>query len=149
MGLFDNMFNNMPAEKKFTPEDIREAYSVVLYCCANAEGKIGDEEIIFIDCLFQTMPIFKEYDGAEYLLNAEKIFKNYRLQDLITGSFNYVKENLRPQLFCYCCDIFLADGIVTDEEKEILEKIAEVSGIDEETTKKIVEVAIIRNTKEE
>ena len=30
----------------------------------------------------------------------------------------------------------------------ILEKIAEISGIDEETTKKIVEVAIIRNVKD-
>lgn len=149
MGLFDNMFNNMPAEKKFIPENIREAYSVALYCCASAEGKISDDEILFIDCMFQTMPVFKDHDGADYLLNAEKTYKNYRLQDLLEGSFSFVKETMRPQLFCYCCDIFLADGVVTDEEKEILEKIAEVSGIDEEISKKIVEVAIIRNTKEE
>jgi uncharacterized tellurite resistance protein B-like protein len=145
MGLFDNMFNSVPTEKKYVPTDIREAYSVVLYCCANAEGNIGDEEIIFIDTLFQTMNIFKDHDGAEYLQIAEKVYTNYNPQELIEGSFNSLKENLRPQLFCYCCDVFLADGIVTEEEKKILEKLAEISGIEEETTKKIVEVALLRN----
>jgi uncharacterized tellurite resistance protein B-like protein len=149
MGLFDNLLNTVPAEKKYTPEDIREAYSVVLYCCANAEGNVGDEEIIFIDCLFQTMLIFKDYDGAEYLQIAEKAYSNYSAEELLQGSIGFVKESIRPQLFCYCCDIFLADGIVTEEEKKILEKIAELSGIDQETTKKIVEVALIRNVKHE
>ncbi len=145
MGLFDNMFNSVPTEKKYTPEDTREAYSVVLYCCANAEGNIGDEEIAFIDTLFQTMSIFKDFDGAEYLQIAEKVSKNNSPYELIEGSVSYLKENLRPQLFCYCCDVFLADGVVTEEEKKILEKLAEISGIDEQTAKKIVEVAIIRN----
>lgn len=149
MGLFDDMFNKVPTEKKFTPQDIREAYSVVLYCCANAEGDIGDEEIIFLDCLFRIMSIFKNYDGADYLQMAEKTYTNYTPHELIEGSFNYIKESIRPQLFCYCCDIFLADGIVTEEEKKILEKIAEISGIDEQTTKKIAEVALIRNVKDE
>lgn len=145
MGLFDNLFNSTPTEKKYTPEDIREAYSVVLYCCANAEGNIGDEEITFIDTLFQTMSIFKEHDGAEYLQIAERVYNNFTPQELIEGSFNCPKENLRPQLFCYCCDVFLADGVVTEEEKKILEKLAQMSGLDENTTKKIVEVALIRN----
>src|SRR3954452_637699 len=145
MGLFDNMFSTVPTERKYMPEDIREAYSVVLYCCANAEGNIGDEEIIFIDTLFQTMKVFKGYDGADYLQAAEKIYKSFKPDELIEGSISYLKENLRPQLFCYCCDVLLADGVVTDEEKKILEKLAEISGIDEETTKKIVEVALMRN----
>ena len=149
MGLFDNMFTSVPTERKYIPEDIREAYSVVLYCCANAEGSIGDDEIIFIDTLFQTMKIFKGYDGADYLQAAEKIYKNFKPDELIEGSIRYLKENLRPQLFCYCCDMFLADGVVTDEEKKILEKLAEISGIDEETGKKIVEVALMRNVIQE
>jgi uncharacterized tellurite resistance protein B-like protein len=76
-------------------------------------------------------------------------YNNYSPHELIEGSFNYLKECIRPQLFCYCCDIFLADGIVTEEEKKILEKTAEISGIDEQITKKIVEVALIRNVKDE
>src|SRR4051794_13256427 len=148
MGLFDNMFNSVPTEKKYVPADIREAYSVVLYCCANAEGNIGDEEIVFIDTLFLTMNIFKEHDGAEYLQIAEKVYNNYSVNELIEGSINYLKESLRPQLFCYCCDVFLADGAVNEEEKKILEKLATISGIDEETSKKIVEVALIRNVTE-
>jgi len=148
MGLFDTMFNGVPTEKKFEPQDVREAYAVVLYCCANAEGNIGDEEIVFIDSLFLTMSIFQEHDGAEYLQNAEKAYKNFSPDELIEGSLAFIKPEMHSQLFCYCCDVFLADGIVTDEEKKILEKIAAVSGIDEETTKKIVEVALIRNVKE-
>lgn len=117
MGLFDNMFKNVSSEKKYVPKDIREAYSAVLYVCANAEQNIRDEEIIFINCLFQTIDIFKEYDGAEYLQIAEKACSNYSPNEIIEGSLNCIKESLRPQLFCYCCDIFLADGVVTEEEK--------------------------------
>jgi Tellurite resistance protein TerB len=148
MGLFDTMFNNVPAEKIFTPQDVREAYAVVLYCCANAEGNIGDEEITFIDSLFLTMKIFEGYDGAEYLQMAEKHYSNFTPEQLMEGSFNHIKKELHSQLFCYCCDVFLADGVVTDEEKKILEKIAAIANIDEETSKKIVEVAIIRNVKD-
>jgi len=147
MGLFDTMFNGVPTEKKYSPQDVREAYAAVLYCCANAEGNIGDEEIVFIDSLFLTMSIFQDYDGAEYLQMAEKAYKNFTPEELIEGSLNFIKDDMHSQLFCYCCDVFLADGIVTDEEKKILERIAQLSGIDEETTKKIVEVALIRNVK--
>jgi len=148
MGLFDTMFSSVPTEKKYTPQDVREAYAAVLYCCANAEGNIGDEEIVFIDSLFLTMRIFQGFDGADYLQTVEKAYSNFTPQELIEGSIEFIKPELHAQLFCYCCDVFLADGVVTDEEKKILEKIAEISGIDEETSKKIVEVAIIRNVKD-
>lgn len=142
------MFNNVPEEKVFTPQDIREAYAVVLYCCANAEGNIGDEEIVFIDSLFLTMTIFENHDGADYLQMAEKAYKNFTPDELIDGSFRCIKEDLHGQLFSYCCDVFLADGVVTSEEKRILEKIAAIAKIDEETSRKIVEVALLRNVKE-
>src|SRR3954470_20169997 len=117
MGLFDTMFNGVPTEKQYSPQDVREAYAVVLYCCANAEGNIGDEEIVFIDSLFLTMSIFQDHDGAEYLQIAEKAYKNYSVDELIEGSLTYIKEEMHSQLFCYCCDVFLADEIVTEEEK--------------------------------
>lgn len=145
MGLFDTMFNNVPDEKKYIPQDVREAYASVLYCCANAEGNIGDQEILFIDSLFLTMSIFNDHDGAEYLQIAEKTSANFNPNEIIVGSFSSIKKELHAQLFCYCCDVFLADGVVTEEEKTILEKIASLAELDEETTKKIVEVAIIRN----
>ncbi|HSU49552.1 MAG TPA: TerB family tellurite resistance protein [Segetibacter sp.] len=148
MGLFDTILNNVPEEKTYTPEDVREAYAVVLYCCANAEGNIGDEEVVFIDSLFLTMSIFEGYDGADYLQAAEKVCKNFTLDELLEGSFKLVKEEQHSQLFCYCCDVFLADGVVTEEEKKIMEKIAILAKIDEETSKKIVEVALIRNVKD-
>jgi hypothetical protein len=66
----------------------------------------------------------------------------------LEGSFQFVKDEQHAQLFCYCCDVFLADGVVTEEEKKILEKIASLAKIDEETSKKIVEVALIRNVKD-
>lgn len=148
MSLFDTMFNNVPAEKTYTPQDIREAYATVLYCCANAEGNIGDEEVVFIDSLFLTMSIFQDHDGADYLQVAEKMYGSFSPDEIIEGSFKFIKPEWHPQLLCYCCDVFLADGVVTEEEKKILEKISTVASIDEETTKKIVEVAIIRNIKD-
>jgi hypothetical protein len=94
------------------------------------------------------MSIFEEHDGADYLQMAEKVCNNYTLDQILEGSFLFIKEEQHSQLFCYCCDVFLADGAVTEEEKKNLEKIATLAKIDDETSKKIVEVAILRNFKE-
>ncbi|MDQ6812312.1 MAG: hypothetical protein M3040_01020 [Bacteroidota bacterium] len=49
----------------------------------------------------------------------------------------------------HCCDILLADGIITEEEKQTLQIIAELSGIGETTAQKIVDVALLRNIKDD
>jgi uncharacterized tellurite resistance protein B-like protein len=149
MLLVEKFLSHESQEKKYVPGDIREAYASVLYCCANADGDISDEELASIDLLFMYIPVFDDYEGGEYLVVAEKNAANFTPIEILEGSFSYVKEKLRPQLFCYCCDIFLSDGVITEEEKQILDKIAVISGLDEATTKKIIEVTLIRNVKDD
>jgi uncharacterized tellurite resistance protein B-like protein len=148
MPLFNNL-GNAGSEEKYVPKDTRDAYASVLYCCANADKDISDEELVSLDNSFMNIPLFDDYDEAEYLILAEKNAVNFTPVEIFEGSFGYIKEKLREQLFCYCCDIFFADGAINEEEQQALDRIAEISGIDKETAKKIVEVTLIRNLKDE
>lgn len=149
MVLFKNLFADSAAEKKYVPKDIRDAYASVLYCCANADKNISDEELISLDNSFINLPVFEGYDEGEYLMLAENNTANFTALEIFKGSFSFIKEKSRAKLFCYCCDIFLADEAMSEEEQMTLDKIAEISGIDKETINKIVAVALIRNIKDE
>lgn len=149
MKLFDNSVSHNSPENKYVPKDIRDAYASVLYCCANADKDISDEELISLANSFMNIPVFENYDEGEYLVLAEKNAETFTPAEILQGSFGYIKEKLRGKLFCYCCDIFLADGTINEEEKQTLQRIAEISGIGEETAKKIIEVALIRNVNDD
>jgi uncharacterized tellurite resistance protein B-like protein len=149
MAWFQNLAATNSSEKKYIPVDVRDAYASVLYCCANADKEISDEELISLDNSFMNLPVFEDHDEAEYLKLAEKNATIFTPSEIFDGAFNYIKPSHRPQLYCYCWDIFLADGTITEEEKQALERIAEISGIGEETVKKITEVALLRNVKDE
>lgn len=149
MELFEDFGSMVSPAQSYIPKDIRDAYASVLYCCANADKDISDEELVSLANSFINIPVFEDYDEAEYLVLAEQNAANFTPLEILRGSFNYIKQHLRPKLFFYCCDIFLADGVISEEEKQTMEKIAEISGIDEDTVKKIIEVAMIRNVKDE
>jgi len=147
MGLFDNSLTRASAEDKFIPKDIRDAYASALYCCANADKDISDDELMSLDYLFMNISVFDDFDEADYLMLAEKNSQQFSPLQILQGSFNYISEKLRAQLFCYCCDMVLADGAIKEEEKQTLERIADISGIGEEIAGKIIEVAFIRECK--
>lgn len=149
MRLFDNVAGQDYEEKKYVPKDVRDAYASVLYCCANADKDISDDELVSLDNSFMTIPVFEDFDEAEYLVLAEKNAENFTPVEILKGGFGYLKEKLRGRLFCYCCDIFLADGTINEEERQTLDRIAEISEIGEETAKKIIEVALIKNVKDD
>ena len=65
-------------------------------------------------------------------------------QPLINGAIELISQKYRPQLFCLCAELVLADGIVKNEEEKILEYAAKAANISEDLAKKIVEVTIIR-----
>ena len=135
--------------KKYLPKDIREAYASVLYSCAAVDKEVGDEELVLLDNTLLSMAVFSGCDEAEYVAMAEENSRNYPSCEILQESFNYISKNLWPQLFYYCCKVLLAKGIMSDKGKKMLDKVIELSDTGGVAAKRIMEVALLPNVKNE
>jgi hypothetical protein len=135
--------------KKYAPKDIREAYASVLYCCVAVDKEVGEEELVLLDNSLLAMAVFNGCDEAEYVAVAEENAMRYSSCEILQESFNYIRKELWPQLFFHCCRILLANAAMSDKEKHMLDKVIELSGTGVATAKKIMEVALLRNLKDE
>ncbi len=144
MGLFQSLFNDTSSSGEFKPQNIQEAYISVLYTVVKADGDMGDEEMDSLSRILIQKRIFGDTNVSDLMLKADNNLEKFGAKTMIEAGLKMVNERQRPQLFCFCADLVLADGVVTDEEEKILEYLASTAAIPEETARKIIEVSKIR-----
>lgn len=64
---------------------------------------------------------------------------------LVKASTDNLSEDLKLTSFACAVDIALADGVLEEEEKAIINQLAEALAIPERTAISIIEVMIIKN----
>ena len=64
---------------------------------------------------------------------------------LVNASAAELSDDLKLTAFACAVDIALADGVLEEEEKDIINQLAEVLGVPEKTAISIIEVMIIKN----
>jgi uncharacterized tellurite resistance protein B-like protein len=146
MGLFDKFVKKSEATAyTYKPLSDYEAWMGILYACISADGEVGDSEI---DSLSRMLVFKKKFDGIELA----PLYKNVAEAKLKIGSnglidscCSVVKEEDKPTLFSMSVEIVLADGILEEDEKKVIEYIATAMSIDSNLVEKIIEVMLIRN----
>ncbi len=74
-----------------------------------------------------------------------RILKSQGASALVASSIDGLPDDLKLTAFACAVDIALADGVVEDDEKDIINQLAESLQIPEETAISIIEVLIIKN----
>lgn len=74
-----------------------------------------------------------------------RILRNEGPAALVAASVGSLPEDLKLTAFACAVDIALADGVVEDEEKEVINQLAEALEISEQIAIQIIEVLIIKN----
>lgn len=64
---------------------------------------------------------------------------------MVTASAEGLSEELKLTAFACAVDIALADGVLEEEEKAIINQLADALSIPEQTAISIIEVMIIKN----
>ena len=64
---------------------------------------------------------------------------------MVNASAAELSDDLKLTAFACAVDIALADGVLEEEEKDIINQLAEVLGVPEQTAISIIEVMIIKN----
>lgn len=145
MGIFDKIFREVPADDKFTKQ---ESFAGIALAMAGADGSIAESEWAAIVAYLRRLRLYDNFSGAAFDKMFDKLFrilKNQGASALVSSSIGGLPEDLKLTAFACAVDIALADGVVEDEEKEIINQLAEALEIPENTAVSIIEVLIIKN----
>ncbi|MDE6160562.1 MAG: tellurite resistance TerB family protein [Muribaculaceae bacterium] len=145
MGLFDKIFKQVPEEDMLTKQ---EAFAGIALAMAGADGSIAESEWEGIVNYIRRLRLYDNYSGAAFDKMFDKVFRILRNEGpaaLVEASVGSLPEDLKLTAFACAVDIALADGVVEEEEKEVINQLAEALEISEQIAIQIIEVLIIKN----
>ncbi|MGV3588564.1 MAG: TerB family tellurite resistance protein [Adhaeribacter sp.] len=145
MGLFDKLFNSAQAQITYSPKSEQEAWIAVMYGCIAVDGDVSDAEINKLTQTVVFKTLFNNHKIVDSYRTAMSMHKQIGSKQLIDSSVSKVSPDNKPTLFALALELLLADGILEDKEKEIIEYLATALNLDTELAGKIIEVTLIKN----
>ncbi len=145
MGLFDKVFGKAPKAEEL---NVQEAFAGIALAMAGADGSIAQSEWDEIVNYIRRLRLYDNFSGPAFDKMFDKIFRILRNEGpgaLVAASVKSIPEDLKLTSFACAVDIALADGVLEDEEKDIINQLAQALDIPEETAIQIIEVLIIKN----
>ncbi len=144
MGLFDKVFGDRTTDK-MTPA---EAYCGILLSAVAADGHIAEEEVRGLFTIMGRMKTYDNWTDDKYRAMIDKMLKMLkrdRVEGLVAKCATAIPKELRETAFCNVADLVLADGVVEDEEKELLDRLQKLLEISGDQALTIVEIMVIKN----
>lgn len=145
MGLFDKIFQTAPEAEKLT---LQEAFAGIAIAMAGADGSIAESEWAGIVNYIRRLRLYDNFSNAAFDKLFDKLFKILKKDGagaLVKASSDNLSDDLKLTAFACAVDIALADGVIEEEEKNIINQLAEALSIPEKTAISIIEVMIIKN----
>lgn len=145
MGLFDSVFATTTGSATLNPA---EAVAAITLVTVASDGHLSTEEINSVWTILSRMQMFRSYstDVMGRMFNKLAGILNRQgidvLLQLAKASLPY---ELGPTVFAIAADLALADGTVTSEEEELLEKLYQLLEVPHETAVQIIQVMAIKN----
>ena len=146
MGLFDKVLGKETGTVSLTKS---EAFAAVGFAAMAVDGDVSQDEIRHIVANLTTLGAFRGYDDDDLTDTLDKV-GGLIVRRGFGGIFSAVKAALTEEelkaAFFLAADLVLADGVVEEEEKKLLEDLKNTLQIDDDTALKILEVAVIKNS---
>ena len=147
MGLFDKVFgkSEISAPEKFSKQ---EAFLAVAVATSGADGHIAQSEIHEIANYLNRMKMFEGYTGNQMQKIFDKLLQILKTQGpggLIARAKGSLPENLRETAFACAVDIALADGVLEESEKSLLNDLQQSLEVPENIAVTIIQVMMIKN----
>ncbi|MEZ5672637.1 MAG: tellurite resistance TerB family protein [Thiotrichaceae bacterium] len=126
----------------------QEAFLAIALATSAADGNISESEAKGIFAYLLQMRMFDGYterqmsDMFKKLIN---LLKNEGVGGLVEVAKNSLPAEYRETAFVCAVDIALADGVIEDGEKAMLEELQQVLGVSDEQGHKILDVMLIKN----
>jgi len=126
----------------------QEAFLAIALATSAADGQIVEEEVRGIFAYLLQMKMFDNYTERQMSDMFKKlvtVLQNEGIGGLVAIAKSSLPAELRETAFSCAVDIALADGVVEDGERAMLEELQQVLEVSDELGGKILEVMMIKN----
>jgi len=148
MGLLGRFMGTAPAKKP--TDDVLLLHSII--CMAAADGTIEDSEHEMIRNYANTLPEFRDMDGAEFdkCIDATKQIAHKYNRDMkssLQALTEIESDAIRKKAFVLAVDVAMSSGDVDEAEEAMLEAMQRILKIDDDLAKKTVDIIGLKYVK--
>jgi uncharacterized tellurite resistance protein B-like protein len=125
-----------------------EAFAAIALIAVAADGYITGSESQAVTTTFSRMQLFSDYSGEKMRGMIDQLLNQLQAQGadiLLKEAVKKLPHELRETAFAVVTDITLADGVITEEEEALLDKLFNVLEISEPMANNIIDVMLIKN----
>lgn len=126
----------------------QEAFLAIALATSAADGNIVEEEVKGIFAYLLQMKMFDgltERQLSDMFKKLVTVLQNEGVGGLVAIAKSSLPAELRETAFACAVDIALADGVVEDSEKALLDELQQVLEVSDEIGGKVLEVMMIKN----
>lgn len=122
-----------------------EAWVGILYSCIAADNQIKDSETASLSKLLYSKEKFEGVDIAPLYAKSYHLKMDLGQIKYIAACCELIKEEDKETVFALALEILLSDGLLGEEEKNVIEVLSKELKIDSGMTSKIIEVIFLKN----
>lgn len=122
-----------------------EAWVGILYSCIAADNQIKDSETASLSKLLFSKEKFEGVDIAPLYAKSYHLKMDLGQIKYIAACCELIKEEDKETVFALALEILLSDGLLGEEEKNVIEVLSKELKIDSGMTSKIIEVIFLKN----
>ena len=112
----------------------QDALVAVMIATSAADAQLRTAEMVAIQRMVQSMPIFADYDIDRIRIIAQTVFDLFEEEDGLAALFGLIRDGLPERLhetaYALACDAAAADGRLREVELRMLEEVREELQID-------------------
>jgi len=126
----------------------QEAFLGIALATSAADGTIDESEAKGIFAYLLQMRMFDGYTDrqmSDLFKKLVTVLQNEDVAGLVAIAKSSLPSELRETAFTCAVDIALADGVIEDSEKALLEELQQVLEVSDEMGAKILEVMMVKN----
>jgi len=112
----------------------QDALVAVMIATSAADAQLRTAEMVAIQRMVHSMPIFGDYDVDRIRIIAQTVFDLFEEEDGLAALFGLIRDGLPERLhetaYALACDAAAADGRLREVELRMLEEVREELQID-------------------
>lgn len=145
-GLLDGL--NLGPTSTVSGMSPAEGVTVFILAAIASDGHISDAESDMAVSVMKRMKLFRSYSSDVVYRMIEKVFQDFRrygFEDVVMAAKEAIPYDLHATVFAIVTDLVLADGVLEDEEAEMLDMVHRLLDVPQEVARQLIQSMAIKN----